>query len=176
MPPVHLAAEAWRSFFDSFQRSAFRLETLPSYGVASENDELRSFLETGMLAIPYDDQWLSRVRQFSDSGRWVGRVHVLRRPLSEYLRYEFAVYEYTVRAGEEVRILDLASHPDVALPGHDFWLFDDAQIVRMDYDAKGRQLGRELLEDVDPAPYVACKQQALALSVPFLEYKATLTQ
>ena len=42
----------------------------------------------------------------------------------------------------------------------------------MNYDANGRQLGRELLEDTDPAPYVAWKQQTLELAVPFHEYQA----
>lgn len=173
---MRLESEAWRRFFDAYKETAFRLETLSSYGVASEDEELRGFLSTGELDIPDDDQWLRRVRGFRASGRWVGRVHALRQPLGDYLRYEFAVYGYTVRAGEDVRILDLDVHPDFGVPEHDFWLFDDAQVVRMDYDSHGRQLGRELLEDVDPAPYVAWKQRALALSVPFPEYQATLSR
>lgn len=171
---MRLAAEAWRPFFDSFAYEAFRLETLPSYGVAGEDEELQIFLSTGELVIPDDDPWLTRVRQFRATGRWVGRVHVLRRPLTDYLRYEFAVYAHTVRHGEDVRILDLADHPDVEMPTQDFWLFDDARVVRMDYDADGRQLGRELLEGVDPAPYVGWKQRVLELAEPFGEYQAKL--
>lgn len=171
---MRLGSDAWRRFFDGFRREAFRLETLPSYGVPSEEDELRGFLATGELLIPYDDQWLSRVRHFRATGRWVGRVHVLRRPLSDYLRYEFAVYEYTVAAGEDVRIIDLAESPDPELPTQDFWLFDDLHVVRMDYDPDGRQVGRELLEDVDPAPFVDWKVRALSLAVPLRDYRAKL--
>ncbi|MGH3780722.1 MAG: hypothetical protein ACRDRO_08875 [Pseudonocardiaceae bacterium] len=43
------------------------------------------------------------------------------------------------------------------------------QIVRMDYGPDGTQLGRELIEDVDPAPYVAWKQLALEHAEPFTE-------
>ena len=171
---MRLEGEAWQQFFDTFKREAFRLETLPSYGVASEDEELQGFLATGQLAIPDDDQWLVRMRQFRASGRWVGRVHVLRQPLSDYLRYELAVYDHTVRVGEDIRILDLTGLADPGLPSFDFWLFDEARVVRMDYDAGGRQLGREWLEDVDPSPYVAWKRLALELSVPFLDYRATL--
>lgn len=171
---MRLGAEAWRPFFDSFAQEAFRLETLASYGVVSEDEELQHFLSTGVLHIPDDDPWLERVRHFRATGRWVGRVHVLQQPLSDYLRYEFAVYEHTVRAGEDVRILDLADHPDIDLPGQDFWLFDDVRVVHMDYDADGRQLGREFLEDTNPALYVAWKQQTLELAMPFLEYQAKL--
>jgi hypothetical protein len=171
---VRLEGDAWRRFFDSFEREAFRLETLSSYGVASEDDEFQGFLASGQLAIPDDDQWLVRLREFRASGRWVGRVHVLRQPLSDYLRYEFAVYSHTVRAGEDVRILDLSGQADSGLSASDFWLFDDRHVVRMDYDVEGRQLGRELLQDIDPAPYIAWKRQALELAVPFLDYQAKL--
>jgi uncharacterized protein DUF6879 len=167
---VRLDGDAWRTFFDSYKREAFRLETLSTYGVASEQDEYEGFLATGELHIPDDDSWLVRVRRFRESGRWIGRVHVLARPLTDYLRYEFAVYRHTVRAGEDVRILDVTDQPDVELPQEDFWLFDDVAVVRMEYDEHGVQLGRELLEDIDPTPYVAWKRLALAHAQPFTEY------
>lgn len=171
---MRLEGEAWRRFFDGYEREAFRLETRPSYGVLSEDAELQGFLTTGRLVIPDDDQWLVRVRHFQATGRWVGRVHVLRRPLSDYLRYEFAVYGYTVRAGEDVRILDVTAQADAGLPSCDFWLFDEVRVVRMDYDAEGRQLGREWLTDIDAAPYVAWKRLALDRAVPFPDYQAGL--
>jgi hypothetical protein len=164
-----LEGDGWRTFFDSYQRDAFRLETLPTYRVASEQEEYERFPTTGKLDIPDDDPWLVRVRHFRQTGRWVGRVHVIRRPLTDYLRYEFAVYGLTVRAGEDVRILDLTDQPNPGLPKQDFWLFDDSAVVRMDYNPDGSQLVRELLEDVDPAPYVAWKRLALEHAEPFTE-------
>lgn len=95
-----------------------------------------------------------RVRHFRRTGRWIGRVHILTRPLTEYLRYEFAVYRHTVKAGEDVRILDLTRQPDPGLPSQDFWLFDESAVVRMDYRPDGTQVGRELLEDIDPGESV----------------------
>ena len=73
-------------------------------------------------------------------------------------------------AGGAHRILDLGSQPNPGLPGQDFWLFDDTSVVRMDYDERGTQLGRELLEDADPAPYVEWQRIALTHSQPFAEY------
>jgi hypothetical protein len=166
---VRLEGDGWRAFFDSYQREAFRLETLPSYGVTGEQEEYENFLATGRLHIPDDDPWFVRVRHFSQTRRWIGRVHVISRPLTDYLRYEFAVYCRTVQAGEDVRLLDLTHRPNPGLPAQDFWLFDDTAIVRMDYDSDGTQLGRELLEDVDPAPYVAWKRLALEHAEPFAE-------
>lgn len=171
---MRLDGDAWRTFFDSYQREAFRLETLPTYSVGSERAEYEHFLATGELHIPDDDSWLTRVRHFRDTGRWIGRVHVLSRPLTDYLRYEFAVYRYTVAAGEDVRILDITDQPNPELPIEDFWLFDDTAVVRMAYDRDGTQLGRELLEDADPAPYVEWKRVALEHAQPFMEYDVKL--
>ena len=171
---MRLDGEQWQSFFDAFQRTAFRLETYPAYDVASEREEFEQFLASGSLRIPDDDPWLTRVRHFRATGRWIGRVHRLRRPLTDYLRYEFAVYRHTVAAGEDVRILDVTDQPDPGLPSEDFWLFDDTSIVRMDYDNQGKQLGRELLEDTDPGPYVEWKRIALAHALPYAEYVTLL--
>jgi hypothetical protein len=165
-----LEGEAWRTFFNSFKHEAFRLETLPVYDMASEQAEYNGFLATGELRIPDDDQWLTRVRHFRSTGRWVGRVHLVTRPPNDYMRYEFAVYRHTVRAGEDVRILDKTDRPDPGLPSQDFWLFDESAVVRMDYLPGGIQIGRELLEGADPQPYVDWKRRALAHAVPFEEY------
>jgi hypothetical protein len=171
---VRLDGEQWRSFFDAFKRTAFRLETYPAYGVTTEREEYEHFLFSGRLSIPDDDPWLRRVRRFRATGRWVGRVHTITRPLTDYLRYEFEVYRHSVTAGEDIRILDLTGQPDSGLPAQDFWLFDDTSVVRMDYDDEGTQLGRELLEDTDPAPYVRWQQVALARALPYAEYVTLL--
>ncbi len=167
---MRLDGERWRTFFDAFQHTAFRLETYPAYDVTSEQEEYELFLSSGSLSIPDDDSWLTRVRHFRATGRWIGRVHVLRRPLTDYLRYEFAVYRHTVAAGEDIGIVDLATQPDPGLPSQDFWLFDDVSVVRMDYDDQGAQLGRVLLEGIDPAPYVEWQRIALAHAQPYAEY------
>jgi hypothetical protein len=171
---VRLDGEAWRAFFDGYDRDAFRLETLPVYDVAGERDEFALWTETGRVFVDPDDPWLVRVRNFRSTGRTIGRVHVVTRPLSDYLRYEFAFYEHTVQAGEDVRILDASDHPDHGISHQDFWIFDESAVVRMEYDISGRQIGREFLEGVDPAPYVEQKRRALDLAVPFLDYKARL--
>lgn len=168
---MRLAGDDWRTFFDAYKREAFRLETRQSYSVESERAEYEHFLATGSLDIPDSDQWLTRVRHFRQAGRWVGRVHVLTRPLTDYLRYEFAVYDFTVAAGEDVRILDVTDMPGPDLPRQDFWVFDESAVVLMEYDDEGNQLGRELLEHVDPAPYVVWKRLALDLAVPFVSYR-----
>lgn len=170
---MRLEGDAWREFFDSFQREAFRLETLPSYTVPEEEEELRRFLagQTRPAEELHTDSYLLRVRDHVESGRRIRRVHTLTSPVGDHLRFQFEWgYAFSVQAGEEVNILDFATTPDPGLPRQDFWLFDDTRVVLMHYAADGTQTGRELLEGADPAPYVAYKNLALEHAVPFTEY------
>ena len=114
---------------------------------------------------------MERVAGYRASGRSIGRVHVVRRPLSEYLRFEFDwYYQPHVRAGEDIRILDLTDEPDPGLPDHDFWLFDEQQVVRMLYRPDGTQISRELVEHPDIAAYLKWRDRACAAAVPVQEY------
>ncbi|NYI07938.1 hypothetical protein FHU37_004967 [Allostreptomyces psammosilenae] len=159
----------WRAFFDSMERDAWRLETHPVYTVPQEEDAIRRFLAGQPLEPSDAAAWIERVKGFRNTGRTVGRVHVLTRPLTDYLRFEFAHYHHNVAAGEDVRILDLTDRDNPGLPEQDFWLFDESKVVLMNYRPDGTQISRELI-DGDPTPYVEWKRLAVAHSVPFAEY------
>ncbi|MEU0935243.1 DUF6879 family protein [Embleya sp. NPDC005971] len=169
---MHLAGEHWTSFFDSFEREAFRLETLSAYTLVGEEHEYAEFMATGRLVLPDDDPWLTQLARYRDSGRRVGRVHVVTPPLSDYLRYEFAAYRYNVAAGEDVRILDTTRAQNVPPMPSDFWMLDDSKVVEMRYDEHGAQVARVLLESPDLAWYRRSKESAIALSIPLAEYLA----
>ena len=172
---MRLEDDAWQSYFETaFEREAFRLETRPVYRMQREDEDFRRFLADGPAGVRADPVWIRKVQRYRRSGRWIGRVHVVRRPLTDYLRYEFEFYRHSWRAGEDIRILDLTESANPGVPEHDFYLFDEARVVRMDYTADGIQLGRELLEDVDPAPYVQWKRNALEHATPLDRYWATL--
>lgn len=160
----------WPTFFDSYKKDAFRLETLPFYAMPEEDEEYKEFLETGRLDVSDDDSWLVRVRKFRETGRTIGRVHVIRKPLTDYLRFQFTFYLHSVRAGEDVRILDLTDRENPGLPDQDFWMFDSVRIVEMRYRPDGTQIGRELLDNPDLDQYVHWRRLAISLSVPFTDY------
>jgi hypothetical protein len=166
--------------FDRAQQSAFRLETLPRYA-DDEGEEFAAFLASGPLperstqTVP----WLRRVADTTAAGvRWL-RVHVLNRPLTDYLRFEMVGYEANVDAGEEVRIADVGSHPELATLRDDFWLFDaetpKAFAMLMQFDPVGHLIGFEVTDD--PQVIKRCQHDrdvAVPLSVPLDVYTATL--
>ena len=166
-----LAGEDWQRFFDSFRRSAWRLELHPVYTMPQEQDAITRFRAGERLPAGHESAWMKRVAGYVASGRMIGRVHVLRRPLSEYLRFEFEwYYRFHVQAGEDIRILDVTDTTAGGLPDHDFYLFDDERVVQMLYRPDGTQIGRCLLDQPDIGAYQRYRDLALAGAVPFMQY------
>ncbi|WP_030408425.1 DUF6879 family protein [Streptomyces albus] len=165
-----LAGDEWQSKFRDFQKEAWRLETLPVYGVPQEEEEFQKFQAGDRFLGNYEDEWTGMIRRHKSSGRSMGRVHVVTRPLGEYLRFEFCrYYAHSVKAGEDIRILDVTDRPNPVAGFQDFWMFDRSLVVLMNYEPDGRQINREV-HDGDPAPFIECQRIAVAESVPFEEY------
>ncbi|MFH8349392.1 DUF6879 family protein [Streptomyces sp. NPDC018045] len=81
-----------------------------------------------VCASPYTDD-LRRLRRV---GKRKGRVHVITRPLSEYLRLEFSrYYAPHVAAGENARILDATDRQNPLAGVQDFWMVDRSEMVLM---------------------------------------------
>ncbi|TDD62435.1 DUF6879 family protein [Actinomadura rubrisoli] len=159
--------EEFGKLFETFQRSAFRLETLAKYTVPEEADAFRDFL----AGRSKPDNWGANdwARGIVASGRIMQRVHVVRSPLSDYLRFEIGWgYPGSIDAGEDVRILDLTHNEVPGLPDHDFWLFDDETVIRMHYSPEGEFLGADRVPEVEP--YRTYRDLAMGNSVPFLDY------
>jgi hypothetical protein len=163
-----LDGEEWAARFKTFRTEAWRLEVLPQYLVPQEAEELAAFKAGARFPGPYEDSWMDMVRT-----RNVGRVHIVTRPLSDYLRFEFErYYQHQAAAGEDIRILDVTDRPNPLPEVQDFWMFDSATVVLMHYHPDGRQISRELYEG-DPTPFVDYRRIAVEASVPFLEYVRT---
>lgn len=171
----------FRRVFDTYAHSVFRLETLQMYAEPDENAMLAAFSSgRPRPADPGKDEWLNAVRSAVRSGRSVQRVHVVREPLTDYLRYELTwSYAPNAAAGEDIRIVPLPQGepwPD-ALPRQDFWLFDASQLYLQHYDSRGTWTGVEYVSD--PGRIVsACRwrEAALHLGVPWVDYVASQPQ
>ncbi|MFJ8490646.1 DUF6879 family protein [Streptomyces sp. NPDC094038] len=168
---MFLAGEVWAARFEGFQREAWRLETLPQYLMSQEEEEFRAF-KAGARIDPHtvSNEYTDRLRRQAAEGRTQGRVHIVTRPLTDYLQFEFAQYYAPhALAGERIRILDVTDR-DNPLPGvQDFWMFDRAEVVLMNYHPDGRQINREVYGG-ETARFVEYQRIAVAESVPLEEY------
>src|SRR5437764_486712 len=127
----------------------FRLETLDRYRTGAEDEDYGRW-SRGEPPPPVDgDPWFDKVvRATTLAGKQWRRVHMLRLPLTDYLRFELE-YGYTrsEQAGERCYILEVPEGEPFPVALLDFWLFDDLLAVRMDYDAEGRIVDRVAVTD-----------------------------
>ncbi|ARQ70130.1 DUF6879 family protein [Streptomyces marincola] len=166
-----LDGERWREFFDSFAREAWRFEAQPVYSMPREQENVARFLRGEAKPADHNRRWHERVQGFVTSGRRIGRVRVVRRPLTAYQRYQFAWgIPGNITAGEDIRVLDVTDD-DYGLPltGQDWWLFDDTRLAHLIFRPDGTQINRKAYEG-DLAPFREWKRIALKYSVPFEEY------
>ncbi|WP_329250536.1 hypothetical protein OG223_20555 [Streptomyces sp. NBC_01478] len=163
--------DEWRRTFDAYERDAWRFEAQPTYTMPGETENVTRFLHGEPKPADHNARWHERVRGYVTSGRSIGRVRVVRRPLTDYQRYQLAWgIPGNVAAGEDIRILDV-SRDDYGLPlsATDWWMFDEERVVHLNYRPDGTQIGRELIAG-DTSSYLEWKRISLAHSVPFSEY------
>jgi hypothetical protein len=169
-----MTPEEFGRLFETFTHRAFRLETLSRYDVPGEEEALRAFLEGAPKPGPDPDDlaWQANIGAHAAAGRPMQRVHIIRGPLTDYLRFEIEWgYRDNAAAGEDIRILHVAKGELPDLGDVDFWLFDDSTLVLMRYDEKGRWLGADQVVDPDRlSEYRRRRDQALALAVSLGDY------
>ncbi|WP_406091585.1 DUF6879 family protein [Kitasatospora purpeofusca] len=164
-----LDGDQWRRHFDGYGYSAFRLEAQPVYMMPREAENVARFLRGEPKPAEHNAAWHARVRGFVSSGRTIGRVRVVRQPLTDYQRYQFAWgIPGNIAAGEDIRILD-ATEQDFGIPLQDWWMFDESSVVRLNFRADGTQINRELADD-RAEECRELRRTALAHAVPFADY------
>lgn len=161
-------------YIDSrFTSVLFRLETLDLYDVPSNGGEYERYVAGEVKPNPERSKpWMEHIRGEVARGAHTYRVHVVRSPLNDYLRFECEWgYVYNARAGEHIRILDLAEQPRPAeLLDEDFWLIEDREVLRMHYDSEGRYVGAEIAPEEVLPRYLAAKDAAWSGAVDFSDY------
>jgi len=154
----------------------FRLETLDWYDVSSDDDDYYRYVSGAPAPeASVKDRWLDQLRADRAAGRQWRRVHALRSPLNDYLRYECEwCYTYNVAAGEDVRILDVTEAPaGAALLGvGDFFAVDGEHVVRSRYNTGGRFLSAVAVGTADRGAYVALAELAWQMGTPFAAWWA----
>ncbi len=180
MNPAEL--NAWMD--EHFTRSAFRLETLQTYEVASDGSDYRRYLDGERTWTPDRKQpWLDYLATERAHGLYRHRVRVVTRPVTPYTRYECEWgYQPNVAAGEDVRVLDLGDRDlPAGLTGSDWWRFDwwlveddhgGRRVLGMAYEPDGQFRDAWLLDETDGdtrtvAAFVAVRDQLWAAAEPF---------
>ena len=149
-----------------------RVETLDRYTSTSDGTEFARFRagerEPDRVS---KAAWLDRLRADAASGRPWRRLRVVAPPLTDYVRYS-CEWGYTDNgaAGEQIRVLDLATAPpgcDVLLRLGDFYLLDNTDAVAMRYDPAGQFLSAEPVAEPLTDIYRSAASAGWELAEPF---------
>lgn len=105
--------------------------------------------------------WVDLVRPAVARGVVVRRARIVSEPVTDYIRYEHAVTPMNLAAGEEVRWLPRRRASDIALPGNDFWLFDNTVVQWNHFAGDGSSGGPEITEAPGAAALCASAFEAV---------------
>jgi hypothetical protein len=87
----------------------------------------------------------------------VRRARVVSEPVTDYIRFEHHITAaVNIAPGEQVRWLPRRHTTDIALPGNDFWLFDDNTLVVHHFAGDGQKVDSELVHN--PTTIGLCRE------------------
>ncbi|GAB2929481.1 DUF6879 family protein [Streptomyces mayteni] len=140
--------------------TAVHLEMRDVYGIEDEAEEFASWRASGGGMDPAWAEarrgWLDTVRGAVARGVIMRRARIVSEPVTDYIRYEHAGTPLNIQAGEEVRWLPRRRASDIALPGNDFWLFDNRLVRFNHFTGDGASAGPEVADD--PAVVKLCAE------------------
>jgi hypothetical protein len=166
-----ISGQQFWSLFEGFRHSAWRWEAQPAYLIADEQADLARFLADEPEPPNHNADWHDQIRAWAAVGKTVSRVRVLTAPLTDYQRYQVAWgIPGNVTAGEQVRILDPAAVTEPIAPQQDFWIFDDATVVHLNFDPEGRLIDRHLIDEPDLDQYARWREAAIRVSLSWRDW------
>jgi hypothetical protein len=91
--------------------------------------------------------WMTLIQDATTAGKVFRRARIISEPATDYIRYEWEGTGPNVEAGEEIKWLPRRLASAIALPGNDFWLFDDSTVVFTVFTGEGDVFERQLTTD-----------------------------
>lgn len=162
--------------FRTFTRDAVRLETRQYYNVPGDDDRQRAFHEGRPLPARAEKSTSIRIIQDATAaGKRFERIHVVDKPLSDYVRYEIeAAYPENAAAGERILIVDRAADPRLDVLREDFVLLDGAtehaSVIWYRYTEAGDITGWEAGTSADVRACREALDLARSHAVPLSDY------
>ncbi|MDG4795995.1 DUF6879 family protein [Micromonospora sp. WMMD1082] len=156
----------------SFERDAIHLETRDAYGTAVELPYMAKWAASEPDDLAWLDGWCESLREHVKAGRSVRRARIVSEPLSDYQRWSYSIAAPMVDAGEDIRWVPRRLVSSLALPGNDYYLFDDRLAVFLIYAGNGLAVDRVV--STDPADLRLCRSAFEAvwqLAIPHHDYQ-----
>ncbi|MGW0667775.1 DUF6879 family protein [Streptomyces sp. NPDC002746] len=171
--PVMIGFDEFDGMFESFQHTAFRLETRRRYHSDERTETYRRFNAGQPVGWDLDDPWCRSRREQAAMGKRFERVRIMDNPPTPGQRYLLDNAERNCAVGEDIRYLWRANADRLRLPGEDTWLFDSRVIALLHFDVDDELTGVELITDpVQVARACQVRDAAWHFATPYRAFSA----
>ncbi|MYS10371.1 hypothetical protein GTW71_28935 [Streptomyces sp. SID6041] len=164
----------FRRLFETFEHTAWRLETRRGYASDRQDPDFQAFLATGSSPCDHDEPWFVTIRAQVAAGKTVGRVRIADRPPTTEQLFLLDYARHNAESGENIRYL--WREEAAGLPVEDFWIFDSRIVALLHFDDEDTMLGVELItEPAKVVRYCVARDAAMHHAVPYDRFAAQVT-
>ncbi|MFZ4297857.1 DUF6879 family protein [Streptomyces cinereoruber] len=166
--PEVITFEEFAKLFETFEYTAWHLETRRGYASDRDDDSYRAFVETGSASWDLGSEWCTNILRQTGSGKYVGRVRVVDAPPSQGQLFLLDYAKCNAATGEDVRNLWRADADRVKLPPEDFWIFDSRLVAVLVFSETDDLLRVEVTtEPAEVLRYAQVRDAAMRYAVPY---------
>lgn len=168
-----VTAEQREVLFQTFKREAVHLEMRDHYSTSDlERERFAAWKADEPDDLVWVEPWCEEIRAAIAEGKSYRRACLVSEPVSDYQRFAYRAKSPSVDAGEDIRWAPRRLLSAVALPGNDFWMFDEDAVVFNVFSGADDVVERQLY--TDPAVVKLCRdafETVWALAIPHSEYR-----
>jgi hypothetical protein len=173
--PKIVPPEEFGRLFETFEHSAWHLETRRGYASDREDEGYAEFLATGEAPMDLDSDWCRNITRQTAAGKYVGRVRVVDNQPTEGQRFLLSYARVNAATGEDARCVWREVAERAHLPAEDFWIFDSRLVAVLRFDDEDVWHDVEIItEPAEVLRYCQVREAAVHASVPYDEFVAQL--
>ncbi|MFE6171842.1 DUF6879 family protein [Streptomyces sp. NPDC056464] len=173
--PHIIDPEEFGRLFETFEHSAWHLETRRGYASDREDLGFDEFLATGDAPCDLDSDWCQNIRRQTAAGKYVGRVRVVDNPPTDGQRFLLSYARCNAATGEDARNLWREDADRAHLPAEDFWLFDSRLVAMLRFDDQDAFHDVEIItEPAEVLRHCQVRDAAVHASIPYDAFAAQL--
>ncbi|MFE2045949.1 DUF6879 family protein [Streptomyces sp. NPDC059477] len=173
--PKLIGLDEFGRLFETFEHSAWHLETRQGYASDREDAGYAEFLASGEAPMDLDSDWCQNILRQTTAGKYVGRVRVVDASPTEGQRFLLSYARCNAATGEDARNVWREDADLAHLPEEDFWLFDSRSVAVLRFDEQDRFHDVEIItEPVEVLRYCQVRNAAVHASVPYDQFATQL--